>query len=378
MRDGYIRMKAIRKFLKALATTLLFAACASGVPELPGNGNWSKYAGNPVLMPGRKTPGAAIGNDYYNLSDPCVIKDAGVYKIWYTSSGKTAAIPENHCSISYAESPDGISWSKNAGNPVLDASPASWDAYAVETVTVLLDADEPDAARRYKMWYAGRTSEEAGNPAYDIGYAWSADGKAWTKHPSPVMARGTGGAWDNRFLEGPSVIKDGETYKMWYAAMDAEGNGQASDGKVCIGYAESDDGIEWNKRGEPVMLTGGQASWDFVTVQDPCVLKIGGAYYLWYGGKSRDVKNYGQVTGFAKSSDGIVWVKSDSNPAIGRGDGGSWDAVTASFGSVILDGGALKIWYTGMDRDYDPPLSVPDYWEIGYAVRELVDGDVEE
>jgi predicted GH43/DUF377 family glycosyl hydrolase len=281
---------------------------------------------------------------------------------------------ENHCNISYAESADGIAWTKYGGNPVLDASPSSWDAYAVETVTVLID-DDAEAGERYKMWYAGRTSDIAGNPGYDIGYAWSADGVSWTKSGAPILVRGSGAEWDNYFLEGPSVIQDQGIFKMWYAGMDAVGNNQASDGKVCIGYAESADGVAWMKHAGPVLITGGPGAWDSMTCQDPCVLMIGDSYGLWYGGKSGDVRNYGQRTGFALSDDGISWTKSAANPVFGRGAAGSWDAVTASYGTLLLDGDTLKLWYTGMDKDYAPPASVPDFWEIGYASMLIEDGE---
>ncbi len=360
-----------------LGVVFIVLACASDSSGDDDSGGWTRHPGNPVLKPGRKTPGAPIGNDYYNLSDPCVVKDDGVYKMWYTSSGPTTALAVNHCNISYAESTDGVSWTKYEGNPVLDANPSSWDEFAVETVAVLLDDDAP-ASERFKMWYAGRTSETPGDPAYDIGYAWSTDGKAWTKHSAPVLVKGAADDWDNHFLEGPSVIKDGATFKMWYAAMDAIANDQASDGKVCIGYAESTDGIVWVKHEGPVLVTGGSGTWDFVTVQDPCVLKVGASYCLWYGGKTSDVKNYGQRMGFASSSDGITWNKSASNPFFGRGAPGSWDAVTASYAGIILDGDVLKMWYTGMDKDYDPPDSIPDYWEIGYAYRILEVGNLSE
>jgi len=355
---------------------MIVLGCASAAPGQAGNGGWTKYGANPVLKPGRKKPGAPVGHDYYNLSDPCVVKVGEEFYMWYTSSGVTAGIPVNHCSISLAVSLDGISWEKRGSGPVLDADPGAWDAYAVETACVVLDG--ADAERPFKMWYAGRTKDVKGDPGYDIGYAWSADGMAWTKHPSPVLKRGSGGAWDNYFLEGPTVVMDDGSFKMWYAAMDAVADGQASDGKVCIGYAESVDGVEWERSGAPVLSVGGPGAWDSVTVQDPCVIERDGRYFMWYGGKSDDVRNYGQRIGFASSSDGLSWKKSDSNPVMDRGPAGSWDAVTARFGSLVLAGDTLRMWYTGMDKDYDPPGSVPDYWEIGYAWRTVAGGAVTE
>ncbi len=83
------------------------------------------------------------------------------------------------------------------------------------------------------------------------------------------------------------------------------------------------------------------------------------------------MKNYGQQTGFAWSNDGEKWEKSARNPVLARGPSGQWDAATASYGSVVVNADRLEMWYTGMDRDYDPPSSIPEYWEIGYASRPL-------
>jgi predicted GH43/DUF377 family glycosyl hydrolase len=364
----------VNKKLLLFIILILFFACKGNIitDDVKSSGGWKKYSGNPILQPGRKTGNTA--NDYYNLSDCFVIKDDPVYKMWYTSSGATSAGSTNHCNISYATSTDGVSWTKYAGNPVLDLSAGSWDKYAVETVSVLKDTEaSPD--KLFKMWYAGRTNDVSGNPAYDIGYATSSDGINWVKYAAAVLKKGASSEWDNYFIEGPCVIKEGGAYKMWYAGMDAVANGQVTDGKVSIGYATSSDGINWTKySGNPVMTTGEYVSWDDVTVQDPHVIKYGNEYHMWYGGKTNDYTNYGQQTGYAVSSNGINWRKSSDNPVFKRGAAGSWDAVTASFGSVLIDNNRIRLWYTGMDKDYNP--SIPEYWEIGYAEKNLSDQGV--
>jgi hypothetical protein len=356
--------------------TLFFASLLAiqGCKTANDDSGWTRSEKNPVLKPGRKDGGSS--NDYYNLSDCCVLKDGAVYRAWYTSSGPTAYWSTNHCNISLAESADGIEWTKYPGNPVLDIDSASWDAYAVETVSVIID---PAAApeKKYQLWYAGKTSDVAGNPAYDIGYAYSPDGVSWTKHGAPVLTRGASAEWDNHFIEGPTVLLEGGTYYLWYAGMDAVANGQASDGKVNIGLATSNDGIIWSKNpANPVLATGRSGSWDSRTVQDPHVLKFGGRFHMWYGGKTTDYKNYGQQTGYAVSDDGITWTKSAANPTFRRGDPGQWDDVTASFGSTLIEDGRIRLWYTGMDKDYNPDL--PEFWEIGYAEKLLKDGSIDE
>ena len=337
------------------------------------NGAWTRYSGNPVLRATHHTGGSTTDNDYFSLNDCCVIKESNIYKIWYTASGGTATKSSNHANIAYATSMDGITWTKHSG-PVLDITPLAWDKYAVETVSVIIDTNDI-SAKKYKMWYSGQTNKHS----YDIGYAYSSDGINWTKYSgNPVMVRGTTNEWDNYFIEGPTVIKDGSTYKMWYAGADGVA-GHSTFNQVNLGYATSLDGINWIKNSSPVMLVGASGTWEMHTVQDPCVIKYNGIYYLWYSGKNaNDVVGYGQQTGFAYSSDGITWIKSANNPVFKRGNAGQWDATTSGLGSVIIDENKVKLWYTGMDNDYNPPTTTPNYWDLGYAERTIINGDIRE
>jgi len=338
---------------------MLVAACSSD--EQSAKNRWTKDKTNPVL-----TKGEPFVYDFYALSDCWVVFDDGIYKMWYTGGG--AVLPDEtlRSRINYATSPDGIHWEKHADNPVLDVSLSSWDSIGVETASVIIDQDAP-INERYKMWYAGQTFNAY---RYEIGYAYSPDGITWQKQGEAVLPVGPSEDWDNCFLEGPSVMKDDMTYKMWYAAYDCVVNGQSSDGKVNIGYATSLDGINWTKyEGNPV-LSVTEGDWDAVYVQDPHVIKYNGRYHMWYGGADVE-NNYFQQTGYASSDDGIHWEKSARNPILKRGSAGQWDANTASFPSVLIDGDQLKMWYTGKDVEPLPEWPQPYFWEIGYANKKL-------
>ena len=70
----------------------------------------------------------------------------------------------------------------------------------------------------YKMWYTGKSS--AG--PYQIGYATSSDGIAWTKHgANPIITPADAGTWDGlpvQHVGDCAVIKNGSNYEMWYTA----------------------------------------------------------------------------------------------------------------------------------------------------------------
>jgi predicted GH43/DUF377 family glycosyl hydrolase len=317
---------------------------------------WEKYDQNPVLR--RDTVYTNLPNDIIAISDGWVIKDASTYKMWYTCGGiNYPADTLLRSRICYCESNDGITWNKYAGNPILDVSYTNgWDSLGVETVSVIIDESAP-LNERFKMWYAGQYFNAY---RYDFGYATSPDGLNWTKHPNPVLQVGNASTWEDGFIEGPSVLKDGAIYKMWYAGYSL------TDGKVQIGYATSTDGINWIKYANNPVLSTSSIGWDMIYVQDPHVIKVGNSYHMWYGGADQN-DNFGQQTGYASSEDGINWTKSTSNPILVSGAVNEWDANLASFGSVLIDNGIVKMWYTGKDVDPLPANSSDYYWEIGYA-----------
>ena len=73
-----------------------------------------------------------------------VIFDGSTYHMWYSGYDGT------NNRIGYATSPDRITWTKYAGNPVMDKGPTgSWDVNGVESPCILFDGSI------YHMWYNG-------------------------------------------------------------------------------------------------------------------------------------------------------------------------------------------------------------------------------
>ena len=61
----------------------------------------------------------------YAMSRPCVIKEDGLYKMWYSYRGDSYR-------IGYAESEDGIKWTRKDGEVGIDVSESGWDSEMVE------------------------------------------------------------------------------------------------------------------------------------------------------------------------------------------------------------------------------------------------------
>lgn len=137
---------------------------------------WTKDVDNPVL-----SYGTAGSWDYPRVEGPNVIYDGSVYHMWYNGGSHSA------WRIGYATSPDGINWTKYAGNPVLNWGPqGNWDDTSVGFCSVLLDT----LTSTYSMWYTGSDTSLLNQSPWgavaQIGYASSPDGITWTKNPNPI------------------------------------------------------------------------------------------------------------------------------------------------------------------------------------------------
>ncbi len=61
----------------------------------------------------------------YAISRPCVIKDDDCYRMWYSYRGESYR-------IGYAESEDGLHWTRKDDEVGIDVSPAGWDSEMIE------------------------------------------------------------------------------------------------------------------------------------------------------------------------------------------------------------------------------------------------------
>ena len=296
--------------------------------------DWTKDEGNPVL---RKGPAESWENEA--VAWPEVILDGSTFKMWYGGWGLST---DRIWRIGYAESSDGISWTKDASNPVMDVGAAGeWDDESALPGAVIFDGSS------YKMWYHGYDGA-----IWRTGYATSPDGIVWTKHASnPVLNVGAGGKWDNFWAIITGVIFDGSSYQGWYIG------GDGSNFSFRTGYATSPDGITWTKHpSNPVMDFGTGGEWDNANAGVEAVIYNGSIYEMWYQGGGG-----AQLTqiGYATSTDGLVWTKSESNPVLPVGPFGVWDWSFVVAPTVLYDGTSYHIWYVG--------LASGQKWIIGYA-----------
>jgi hypothetical protein len=97
-----------------------------------------KYAESPDALHWKREGVIALdfkSDGEYAMSRPCVLKEAGIYKMWYSYRGESYR-------IGYAESEDGINWTRKDNEVGMDVSASGWDSEMIEYPFVFEDKDQ--------------------------------------------------------------------------------------------------------------------------------------------------------------------------------------------------------------------------------------------
>eukprot|EP01084_Bolivina_argentea_P037713 69743_1 len=126
---------------------------------------WLKYPESPVLAPG---PNGTW--DAWEIGTMTICQDKNfIYHMYYEAGPSSLS----NLAIGHATSKDGISWSKDPANPVLNPGPkgnwddgATWDPFCLYQNGI------------FKLWYGG---EHIGHTDYQWGFSTSTDGTHFKK-----------------------------------------------------------------------------------------------------------------------------------------------------------------------------------------------------
>ena len=287
-----------------------------------------KYAGNPVLVPGRPGTWDEKGCGCFSVAE---INDR--LHLYYMASGT-----RNSWRIGLAISDDGIRWQRSPANPVLSVGQTGrWDYRAVSMPSVLNDAGQ------LLMIYSG-----AGRGG-GFGRATSIDGVTWKRHGKAPVMRGVGGSMD------PCLRKINDQYVLWYVGQQGT--------SFRIFQATSEDGIKWQKNPRPVLSLGKKGHYDETSHAGPVVLHIGTHYYMFHlGGSSQ-----GWSIGLAHSPDGVTWTKHSANPILEAGEPNEWDSGSTLSLDVHYRNDRFHLWYAASRREVSDKPEQDQAIRIGYA-----------
>jgi beta-lactamase class A/predicted GH43/DUF377 family glycosyl hydrolase len=166
----------------------------------------------------------------------------------------------------------------------------------------------------------------------------------WMARPeSPVVEPGEAESWDDATISEAKVVYDGRTYHLWYAGRRRGPPGLKM--PMDLGYATSDDGVDWSKHeANPVLVRGPVGSYDENMITAPYVLYDGEGFRIWYS--AVDFGGNWSIN-YATSPDGVNWRKHEANPLLVETHDGRWDSVYIAEPVVLYNGSHYEMWYNG-------------------------------
>lgn len=229
-------------------------------------------------------PGANGTFDDHGITMTSIVSVNDVKYLYYCGWNKKVSVPYS-LSIGLAVVKNkGTLFEKMFEGPVLDRS--KYDPIAVSAPFVIIDEGI------FKMWYITFTQWKMYNgrlePTFVIKYATSSNGIDWNTSNNICI----NSTFDGESFARPWVLKDNGIYRMWFSTRGPLGYRAKNGQHYMVEYAESMDGINWERKPNNFSLTKSDNGWDSEMIAYASVIKQKGLYYMLYNGN-----NFGQ-TGF--------------------------------------------------------------------------------
>ena len=218
---------------------------------------------------------------------PGYFDDSGTMPAWFLPDGERlllyytawnkSSTASYRLSIGLAESFDnGLTFNKLFEGPILDRN--KFDAIWVGQPCVIKEGD------MWRMWYLACTKIEYiynhPEPFYNVKYAESKNGIDWTRENITCIDYSE----NTDAIGRPCVFKEDNLYKMFYSYRKATDYRSDPQKSYSMGYAESKDGIVWQRKDDEIDLTSGENDWDSMMQEYATTYAHNGKRYLIYNG----------------------------------------------------------------------------------------------
>lgn len=211
-------------------------------------------------------PGDRGTFDESGISVGCVLNHKGKYYLYYLGWELGQTVPfKNTIGLAIGDS---SSFTRVSKAPIFGRH--HHDPFTLSYPAVIYDQGV------FRMWYGSHTIWKEGwqEMEHVIKYAESSDGINWNREGLVCIDLQQEGEWG---ISRPSVIKDSDCYRMWYSFVK-------KDQAYRIGYAESADGLTWERKDYQVGLDVSPGEFDSDMLCYPNVFDYQGRRYLLYSG----------------------------------------------------------------------------------------------
>ncbi|MGP0064110.1 MAG: hypothetical protein ACLQGP_10995 [Isosphaeraceae bacterium] len=195
-----------------------------------------------------------------------------------------------HNSIGLAISNDGgRTFTKAAEGPLFGLT--LHEPYFTGTSCVLIDEGT------WKNWYLSCVGweevEGRAEPLYNIKYAESPDGIHWRRDGVVAIELKLP---DEGGIAKAAVLRGADCYHMWYSYRKLSGYRSNKKDSYRIGYAESADGVRWERKDHLAGIDISAEGWDANMIAYPHVIDWRGRRFLFYNGNGFGKSGFGYAT----------------------------------------------------------------------------------
>jgi hypothetical protein len=154
--------------------------------------------------------------------------------------------------------------------------------------------------------------------------------------PGPILDRTM---FEPHFTATPCVIFDRQKWRMWYlSCTEWFLSNNVPKHKYHIKYAESVDGINWERQGIVAIDYKDESEY---AIARPSVIKTGSDWEMWFSCRGNKYR-----IGYARSIDGVHWERNDSDSGIDVSTEG-WDSEMIEYPFVFDHKGQRYLLYNG-------------------------------
>lgn len=236
-----------------------------------------KVSARPVLDVG--VPGAFDDNGVI-LGD--VVRDGESLRMYYVGFQRVQQVKFLAFSGLAVSRDNGETFVRASSAPVMDRDAGALFIRAIHTVLF------EDGL--WKVWYASGSGWQELNgvpyPKYNIHYTESADGIRFDR-PGRLCIDVAGAEYR---IGRPRVYKRNGGYAMYFTHGDTLGH-------YFPGYAESADGVRWQRRDEALGIELSESGWDSRTLCYPSLLAYKDRTYMFYNGNDMGRDGFGYAVG---------------------------------------------------------------------------------
>lgn len=223
--------------------------------------------------------------DDSGIMPTCILNINKKIFLYYIGWTTGMSVPYRN-SIGLATSEDGgLTFKKYAKGPILGTG--QFDPSFTGTLNIYKDNGFYHGY--YLSCYKWKKINGKPEPFYNIKYAKSTNGIDWARNGDIVIPLMD----DEGGIASVSIVKTNNNYKMWYSVRKIFNYRTNKNNSYKIGYAESNDLINWIRKDQDSGIAFSKNGWDSEMMAYPNVIESDGKLHMFYNGNGFGKTGFG-------------------------------------------------------------------------------------